>query len=248
MKSTLLITTLFSCLAIGSQAATVIPITDVFGHNERSNFAGTITDMIIGSGMNGYGVDGNVGWPSGEGDPTTWSATNDSYGNEWQSQGILDSGTSINGKIGWAVFDLGTVTSNLENIYLWNVRENNARAVNEYNIYYASSPGLAVPHGPTGGSSNTDYDFSGSGWTKVNGSTLNMSWRNTDGAAYNDVVSLGGTSARYIAIEIISNGVGTTGDATRTGLAEVAITQIPEPSVALLSGLGVLMLLRRKKH
>ena len=90
-------------LSATSADAVVVTVTDVFGHNEQDNFGqGFITDMIIGSGMNGYGNDGNPGWPAGEGDPSTWSATSNAWQAEWQSRDLLDAGESpTNGKIGW---------------------------------------------------------------------------------------------------------------------------------------------------
>ncbi len=216
--------------------AVTVTVVDVYGHNERTNYAGTIDDMIIGSGMNGYGVDGNPGWPAGEGDPSTWTATSNGYQSEWQSIGTLDPGTSINGKIAWTAFDLGSVTSGLDKFYIWNERERNDRSVDQYNVYYAATPTTPLVHGPTGGSSNNDYDFSGGGWTQV-GSTASMPFRSSgDGGAAQVELDLGGVSAQYLAVEILSN----RGWNGRTGLAEVGITATEGAPPTLVGELGVL--------
>jgi hypothetical protein len=233
-------------LMVGSANAGVITIVDVYGHNERSNYSGTIDDMIIGSGMNGNDNDGSVTWP--DSDPSTWTATSTNYGAEWQSIGLLDDTTSVNGKIGWTAFDLGGAVTNLDELYLWNVRENTGRAVNEYNVYYATSP-TGLVHGPTGGSSNNDYDFANSGWTKLNGSVLTMNNRtnNPNGsAAPNAVLDLGGVTAQYIAVEILSNG----GDTGRAGLAEVGVTatEIPEPASIATGLFGLTLIAVRRKR
>jgi len=68
-----------------------------------------------------------------------------------------------------------------------------------------------------------------------------MSWRGTVGSNVNDIVDLGGIAARYVAIEILSNG----GDANRVGLAEIAVTAQVIPGgndyadwIGMFTGLG----------
>ena len=229
-------------LSATSADAVVVTVTDVFGHNEQDNFGqGFITDMIIGSGMNGYGNDGNPGWPAGEGDPSTWSATSNAWQAEWQSRDLLDAGESpTNGKIGWTIFDLGGSTVNLENLYIWNQRENAGRFTASFNVYVADVPTVAPVHGPTN-STSIDYDFSSGGWTLINGGgALTGTYRGEQ------VVSLNGETAQYVAIEILANG----GDSARVGLAEVAITAnaIPEPSAFALLAAGGLALFRRRRN
>lgn len=234
--------------------ATVIPVTEVFAHNEKANFAGVIGDMINGSGMNGYPDTGNPGWPAGEADPSLWTATANGYTSEWQSGDLLGDGeigepVPTNGKIGYAIFNLGAPVAGLDKFYLWNVRENGNRAVKDYNIYYAVNPSVTPVHGPTGNLS-IDYDFASGGWTQVGG-TASMSFRTTAGAAANAIVDLGGVTARYLAIEILSNGVGATPDTTRTGLAEVGVTAtvvIPEPGSLGLLALGGMVLVRLRRR
>jgi hypothetical protein len=200
------VTTPASAMAVG--------IDTVFGHNEKSNYDGKINDTIIGSGMNGYGVDGNPGWPAGEGDPSTWTVTSSAYQMEWVSGDLLDDEGPVNGKIGWGVFDLGSIVADLEDFHIWNVRGDGSGYAASFNIYVAETPTVAVTHGPGDGTS-IDYDFASGGWTLINtGAPLTGTYQG------NQVVELGGTSARYVAVEFLTNG----GHGDRVGLAEVAVT------------------------
>lgn len=229
-----------------AQAAVVQPV-EVFGHNESTNFSGSIGDMINGSGMNGYLVNGSPTWPTGEGLPSTWSLTPTGsfsgpaplYGAEWQSQDILDGepgdATATNGKIGWTIFDLGD-SYQLDELYVWHIRENSGRVASDFNIYVAATPTVAPTHGPTN-STSADYNFASGGWTLV-----------ADGLAGTQsaltLVDLAGNSARYIGIEIIDNA----STDTRVGFQEVAITIIPEPASLALAGLGALFMLPRRRR
>lgn len=195
-------------------ASYALDIVDVYAHNERDNFEGKVNDMINGSGMNGLGINGARNFPSGQGLPSTWQVTSNSYQAEWQSQDLLDAGENpTNGKIGWTVFDLGSVKSSLDELHIWNIREASARRTATFNVYVAAAPTVALAHGPTT-TTSIDYDFSSGGWTKINSSELTGTFQGYQ------VVDLDGINGRYVAIEILSNG----GDAARVGLAEVAIT------------------------
>jgi len=228
----------FASLTLAANAATVVPVTAISGHNNRDNFGGNLGDLTSGEEM----AKGNVN------DPSTWTTTTNGFATQWQAWARLDSGTSNNGKIGWAALDFGTTTVGLQNLYLWNVRDNpTTRGVNEYNIYYANTLGAALPAAPTSNTGTVDYTFSGAnGWTKFNASLLTLATANTTiGSGAEGTIALGGISARYVAIEIISaKGVDAAG---RVGLGEMAVTVIPEPSSFLLGGLGALLLLRRRR-
>jgi hypothetical protein len=229
-------------------SAALVSISDVTGHHGGQRFGeevGTLGEMIDLSGMTTPDLD----------DPSTWTATSSSWQDEWQSATLLNSVNTDNAKIGWLAIDFGTTVTDLESLYLWNVRENNTRNVANYNIYYATAPTVALPGDPGQDNLNVDvgaaggagdYNFASGGWIQL-GSTANMSDRFDSGEANiaNDVVALGGISARYIAIEILSND----GDANRVGLAEIAVTRVvPEPSTTALLGLGGLtLILRRRK-
>ncbi|MGB1129261.1 MAG: DUF6288 domain-containing protein, partial [Haloferula sp.] len=171
-------------------------IADVFAHNEKDNYDGKIADSINGSGMNGNGEGGVAGWPAGADSPDTWVATDDGYRSEWQSQSQISSGS--NNKIGWVVFDLGSITAGLSDFYMWNLRNGNDSYIQTFNVYTASSPSVGLSHGPTDGSS-IDYNFASGGWTLVNtGGVLNGTFKG------DQVVDLGNSTARYVAIEILT--------------------------------------------
>jgi VCBS repeat-containing protein/autotransporter-associated beta strand protein len=196
-------------------AEAVLPVFEIFAHNEADNFDGKINDLIIGSGMNNYGNDGNnanPGWPTGEGAPSTWTATSTAYQAEWQSRNLLNFATY--GKIGWVAFDLGSVVSNLDELYLWHIRENAGRVATSFNVYVADTPTVGLTHGSTATNASVDYDFSSGGWTQINATALSGVYRGSQ------VVDLGGVSGRYVAIEMLANG----GDTSRVGFAEIAIT------------------------
>lgn len=228
--------------ANAAHAETVTPVS-VTGHNGGQGFgspSGELITMIDGSGMS----------KPNPNDPSTWTAISNSWPLEWQSTSLL-SGAS-NGKIAWTAFDLGSATAGLKELYIWNERENQARSADEINVYVATTPGTALPATPgeTATSADVgfgagDYDFSSGGWTLI--TNTNLTWRNTAGANPNGIISLGEITAQYIAIEIISNGVGTTGDANRTGLAEIGITVAPAPA-ALPAGLAMLGLVAARRR
>ena len=182
-------------------------------------------------------------------DPNQWVANSNSWQTEWQSGSLLNSGTSVNGKIAWVAIDLGSVVANLDELFLWNQRENNGRFTDDYNVYISSAPSTALPpDSQQSGFANDvgwgagDYDFASGGWAAIHSG--NMSNRNADGNAVNDVINLGSASARYIAIEILSN----TGDANRVGINEIAVTQIPEPASLALLALGGLCVAGRRRR
>ncbi|MBT3294476.1 MAG: hypothetical protein HN919_14795 [Verrucomicrobia bacterium] len=197
--------------------AEVVAIPTVFCHNEKNNYTGYITDMITGTGMNGNGQDYTGSWPTNM--PSSWTATTSAYQAEWQSGALLDSGVSINSKIGWAIFDLGSVYT-LDTFYIWNVRENSGRYTKTFNVYVAEAPTAAPTHGPTSGGDDYDFSSGGTGWTLINtGAPLNGTFRG------DQTVDISGNSGRYVAVEILFNN----GDGSRVGLAEVGITIIPPP-------------------
>jgi hypothetical protein len=207
--------------------AAVVPVTGVTGH-DGGNWAptlGHLTDMINGADPSASGtLDPNPGMtlvnPS---DPSTWTYSGSNWQQEWKANSRLNPATSSNAKIGWTTCDLGSLTTNLHNLYLWNVRsQNTTENVATYNVYYSSSPTVALPAMPNSKSIAGDYDFAGGGWTLLNtGGALSLPVNTTNNNTPQAVVPLGNISARYIGIEILTAG----GAASRVGLAQVEFTQ-----------------------
>ena len=97
------------------------------------NFAGDLSKMTDGSGMSRPDLT----------DPSTWTATSTSYPDEWTARAFLSGAT--NNKIAWTAFDLGSTTSDLDDVYIWNVRNIPGEGVKSYNLYYADSPTVVLP-------------------------------------------------------------------------------------------------------
>jgi hypothetical protein len=225
-------------LSSSAHGAVLVPIVDVFGHNEGTNFGGEIDDMINGSGMNGNDATGSPTWPAGQGTPDTWTWTGVSttYQAEWQSRALLQPADSpTNGKIGWTILDLGSSTVGLADLYVFHVRETGTRVATDFNVYVAASPTVPVTSGPTSGAA--DYDFASGGWSLVE---ANFTGGTQSGTS---TISLDNTTGRYIGIEILANG----GDATRVGFQEIGVTAIPEPGALMLGSISLLGLLRRQR-
>ncbi|MFO7821517.1 MAG: PEP-CTERM sorting domain-containing protein [Lentisphaeria bacterium] len=162
----------------------------------------------------------------------------------------MDSTTSTNSKIGWEVMDFGSVVDNLENAYLWaSGGTSEDEQVNAYNVYYSSGAGIdALPAMPKSQGTTGDYDFSSGDWTQI-GSTNNLA-KYVDGSLSN-TVALGGVSAQYIGIEVLStygdDNLVTNAD-QRLAIGQVEFTAVPEPSSLALLGLGGLALLMNRRR
>lgn len=224
-------------MAVSSQAAVIYPVT-TNAHNLQGG--GGISSLFDEN-------DSTLGLTKPDAnDPNTWTSNGRAWQNDWQGNGPLnrsDNPTPTNGKVGWVTFDFGS-TESLDEIFIWNVSEATApaRRVLTYNIYWSNSPTVAPVSGDGNNTASLDYDFASGGWTQLGATRSLTAYGNGDNPA-NGVETLS-VSAQYIGLEFITYG----GDANRVGLNEVVFTAVPEPSVALLSGLGALMLLRRRKH
>lgn len=243
-------------LVTTSANADVINVASVTGH-DGGNWPATLghlTDMVNGSNVGGIGTsDHNPGMDTSADptDPATWLYSGSSWQTEWKANSRLDSITASNSKIGWAALDLGSVIGGLDKMYLWNVRfQNNTENVATYNIYYSDTPTVGLPSTPNSKQNIGDYDFSSGGWTLLNGGgALGLAQNTSNNNTPQSIVALGGISAQYIGLEILTAGNGTV--AGRVGLAQVEITSaaaIPEPASLAFLGLGgVMMLVRRRR-
>ena len=196
------------------QAVTVAAVTGSHGGDE---YATGMTALVNGSGMTRPDL----------ADPSTWTVSYNNYPDEWMGNYLVGAGNS---KLAWVAFDLGASTA-LHQLYLWNIRYSGGVAgTATYNLYYADSPTVALPAQPnkgaysvTGLTPQGDYDFTSGGWTKFNTSgTLSAP------QAGNSIVDLSGISARYIALEILTNH-GDTYLGGRVGFLETAFTRAVTP-------------------
>lgn len=145
----------------------------------------------------------------------------------------------------WVLVDMAT-TYDLDSIRVWNYNESGQakylwRGVNAAKIWVTTEG--TIPDDESG-----DFDFSdiANGWSQVGGSIAFEQAPGTDGyvAPAANTISLGGVTARYLAIEVDSNH-GT----NEVGLSEVQLFAVPEPSAAaLLLGLAACGLVARRRR
>ena len=237
--------TVFAAIATSANAG-VIPVVKYSASDVYYNHGGQPYRVIDGSGMNGYNYTSGAyhlppTWPTG--DPSTWTATSKDYHDEWQTtNGKFITASTTDGQIAWMIFDLGSPVSNLDKIYIWNAREGTTKQVKTYNVFYATSP-TNLPQEYSGAITSSKpyigaYDFPTQNWTKVNSSALTLGSLTTGGYA-DGQVALGGVTAQYLAVEILTPYSSAN---TQVGLAEVGITVVPEPASLALLGLGGLLI------
>lgn len=164
-------------------------------------------------------------------DPTTWNEIGSGFGDMSYANPLV---SATNSKLGWYAFDLGS-SQGLDKIYAMNgyyLNNDERLSMDQFNVYYSTTPTVALASGG-------DYNFSSGGWTQLGG--LNT-FVNDQSTAFE--VDATGVTARFIGIEMTRELNATDG---RIGMNEFAVTAVPEPSAALLGGLGLLALLRRRR-
>ena len=205
---------------IPASSSALVETVSITGSHGGDQYANGLVSLTNGSGINKANPD----------DPSTWTMNGDAYQAEWMAT-YLKAGNvvtpGLNGKVAWTCLDFGSKTP-LGMLYLFNTNySGGTSSTDQFNLYYAESPAAALPAQPakatfatTGLTPQADYNFSG-GWTLFNtAGPLN--------AAKAGITSLNlpGVSARYLAIEILSNqGDSFTGG--RVGFDEIAITAAP---------------------
>ncbi|MCX6873875.1 MAG: hypothetical protein NTW21_08710 [Verrucomicrobia bacterium] len=202
------------------RAGGLVPIVAVTGSHGGDYYATGMPALINGSGIT----------KADPADPATWTFNGSSYADEWMASSLRVGSTitpGLNGKCAWVSFDLGATTA-VKKLYLFNNNYGGGiSGTNQFNLYCADSPTVALPTQPandtyanTGLTPQGDYDFSGGGWTWFNtGGALTATTKGTT------IVDLTGVSARYLAVEILSNW-GETYAYNRVGFDEVAVTQV----------------------
>lgn len=218
----------FGLAMAGAAQADMIPLA-ITGVSAKAFHRGDNNDPGDGSlsrSVNGAGL--TVGDP---GNPNTWTH-NARWQDNWQGAGSFANGATPGA---WYVMDLGAEFANLDDLYIWNVREVLDRGTRDVALYYATNP-TVVP------ATSNAYDFSSGGWTNMGNYTIAQATGNN--TPVDTIIDLNGIpSARYIGFDIESNW----GSTFRVGFAELQVTT-PEPATLSLLGLGGLALLRRRRR
>ena len=212
--------------------AALVPIAGVSASNGGDRYANGPISIINGSGID------KTADPS---DPSQWVNSGGDYKDELMSWYFPS--PAINSKLAWISLDAGS-SQDLGDLWLFNNNYGGGvSGINTYNLYTAVSPTVALPAMPnkntfssTGLTPAGDYDFASGGWTQFNTSGVL-----TVPKSGSTSVDLTGITAQYIGIEILTN-YGDTYKGGRVGLDEVAlmISDIPEPSTAILGFLGLM--------
>ena len=233
MKTKIITSALLAICTPALHAAVVIsPLLSTDSGSSTSSFltsedaARTIDSALDGSGLSATPTIANIASVT----HTAATATDNHYlGNT----GLTGGGATIANEV--LIFDLGG-TFDVTDIYLWTYeRSQAARGLVSFNIAFdtGSGFGTAVAASTLG---ITDFAL----WGDGTGGTWNVQ------TPQNKTFTAAQTNVQAIQFSNIVNG----GDGGRLGISEIRFVgeAVPEPSAALLGGLGALLLLRRRRN
>lgn len=202
-------------------AATIVQPTAARASTSFSGYFATDT-------RNGSGLSSTTIVETGDPVPTTWP-THDTDQLSGHTQWLSNTGTP---STQWIMFDLGQ-SYQLGSMHIWNWNDNRSitRGINSVDVRFATSLTVAF-----GSATNTNPGWGAATTTTFAQATGLTSYTGED-------KSFTAVTARYVLFDVNSN----YGDAQYVGLAETRFILVPEPSAALLSGLGALLLLRRRR-
>ena len=212
-------------VAFGTMSASpgaLISVLDWTGDSDNSQ--GTITDTTVG----GSDIDLATGGPlesisDGVYDPTVSISQMAAYSYLTNTQVATNSAGPTN-PVPLIVFDLGADTV-ISGYQIWNYRDgsNDAHMLDAFSLCFATSAEGASGFG-----------------TSISDINSNASAANTDGPQ-----SITEITARYIEFSLLSRH-----DGKRVGVEEIQfdLSAVPEPSAALLSGLGLLALISGRRR
>lgn len=226
MKTTSTTLLALALFAGAANAATIVVPTDV---DESSFFQASYDSSRT---INGSGLSSSLA--TGDAEPTTWPTHDTDVTSPSSNHTVWLSashGTSANASSTWLMFDLGQ-SYELGGMHVWNWNDDRSqqRGINVVDVKFATA--LTGTFGSTNAS---DTGWGGTQQKNFGTATFLNSYTGEDH-------SFTPVTARYVLFDIQSND----GD-IYTGFSEVVFTAIPEPSAVLLSSLGGLLLLRRRR-
>jgi hypothetical protein len=208
----------------GSSSA-LVEIVSITGSHGGDQYANGMVSLTNGSGIT----------KTDPADPSTWTFNGSNYPDEWMATYLKVGGTvtpGLNGKVAWACLDFGSKTA-LGMLYLFNTNySSGVSGTDQFNLYYATSPSVALPAQPAKGTYSpppasprraTTISPAAAGPCSTPPDPLNASQGGITS------LNLPGVSARYLAIEILSN-QGDSYGGGRVGFDEIAVTAAPPDS------------------
>lgn len=230
-------------IGLGSANAALI---NTYPTSTTSNIVATVSSIEPNTSVNGGDrtvIESNNGFV-----PTTGEHAAGTQ-QSWRSANADAAGLANQ----WIQWDLGA-SYTLDSIRLWNYNDSSryAAGVRQVDIYFSNVGNPGDPE--IAGAGNGDN------WTLWAGNAILAAAPGTAGYLGFDLetqvgASLPTSEVRFVRFEVDStfrsdaiNLGGGTGDGTDVAaLAQIEFYAVPEPSAALLSGLGVLALLRRRR-